>query len=61
MIDTDMKEKIQQALDNAKFIGRIQAQNEILHLVWELTKQGRISNDVAQVFALELSLDLPTE
>jgi hypothetical protein len=61
MSERTLKESIAMALENAEYIGRIKAQNEILHLVWELSKQGRISNDVAQVFALELSLDLPTD
>lgn len=61
MSEDELTSKIQQALDNARYIGRLNAQNEILHLVWELSKQGRISRDVAQVFALELSLDLPQD
>jgi hypothetical protein len=59
MNNENFSSALQKAMDNSEYIGRIKAQNEVLKLVWELNKQGRISNDVAQVFALELSLDLP--
>ena len=54
----EMSDTLQKALDASERIGYIKAQNAILHFVWELSKQGRISNDVAHLFAMELSLDL---
>lgn len=54
----NVQETIQAIMDNSEYIGRIKAQNEILQLVSALHSQGRISNAVAQVFAMELSLDL---
>lgn len=58
MSEENLKETIQMIMDNSEYIGRIKAQNECLQLVWALHNQGRISDEVAQVFAMELSLDL---
>lgn len=49
---------LQEALDNAQKIGYLKAQNQMLKFIVELNKQGRISNDLANLFAMELSLDL---
>ena len=59
MSEQKLQEAMRLALENAEYIGRLKAQNECLQLVWALHEQDRISDEVAQVFAMELSLDLP--
>jgi lipopolysaccharide biosynthesis regulator YciM len=55
---SEVNSSLQKAMDIAEKIGYMKAQNEILHFVWELSKQKRISDEVAHLFAMELSLDL---
>ena len=57
----EVKSALQEALDNAEKIGHLKAQNQILKLLVELHKQGKISDEVAQIFSLELSLSLNSD
>ena len=54
----EVKSALQEALDNAEKIGYLKAQNGILKFIVELHRQGKISDEIAQIFALELSLSL---
>lgn len=54
----EMRSSLQKAMETAEKIGYMKAQNKMLKFVWELSKQGKISNDVAQMFALEFALDV---
>jgi len=57
----EVKSALQEALDNAEKIGHLKAQNQTLKLLVELHKQGKISDEVAQIFSLELSLSLNSD
>jgi hypothetical protein len=54
----EVKSALQEALDNAEKIGYLKAQNGMLKFIVELHKQGKISNEIAEMFSLELSLTL---
>ena len=54
----DKLETIKELMENAKYIGYLTAKNDIFKFVWELHKQGKISDDLAQLFVLELGFDL---
>ena len=57
----EVKSALQEALINAEKIGYLKAQNTMLKFLVELHKQGKISNELAEMFSLELSLSLSTD
>jgi len=54
----EISSALQEALANAEKIGYLKAQNGMLKFIVELHKQGKISNEIAEMFSLELSLTL---
>ena len=57
----EVSSALQEALINAEKIGYLKAQNTMLKFLVELHKQGKISNELAEMFSLELSLTLSTD
>jgi len=58
VVDKDLQEAIQNIIEKTEMARRLEENVKVLSLVRSLHSQGRISDEVAQTFLLEFTIDM---